>query len=232
MSQRVVSRLFLLALLVLLPVAVGGERSLGQQWQSRLALPDFTMEVDRHTPLHASGTILPPRLTQDLTLRPTANPVIVPWTVVVPAGVTLTVTAGTQIFVHELAGLDIYGTLESIGDEEQRVVFVSNEQHPLNQTWTGLTFRPGSQGNVSWSRIAQASPALTCLSGSTVAVRDSSFIQSSLGLFTAGATCTMHSSHVAQVRDGVTAIGTDPGLNQTSISARHHHVRTLQVAPN
>ena len=175
--------------LVIGAAAVAIERAAPDTWHSRLLLAEFTSQPNRHTPRFASGTFLPPALTKNTTLSPAQNPVILAGTTTIPAGVTLAIEPGTRVFVHEFSGLHVSGTLRLRGTAEQPVTFFTNEVHPENQVWNGLIFNPGSRGDIAHALIEHASPAVSCLAQSSVAVSDSRFRTGSVGVYAETPSC-------------------------------------------
>lgn len=164
------SSLAVSAALLFIPLAIWAQLANANVWQERLAVPRFTDEPNRHTPLHFTGTFLPPVIIKDRTITAADNPVIITKTVQVPSGVTLTIEPGTKIFAHEYALLDVSGQLQINGSPEKPVQFSSNEQHPVNQVWGGLVFETGSHGTIVQTIFHSASPAVSCLAGSVVKI--------------------------------------------------------------
>lgn len=158
----------LIIALLLIPLAIVAERADVSTWQSRLVLPRFITEPDRHTPIHATGTVVPPIVTTNLTLTPADNPVILVRETVIPAGVTVTLAAGTQLFAHEFSTLRVDGELVIRGTANQPVTLATNEQHPDNKIWNGIILSSGARANLTHAQIHDAVPALTCLPDSTL----------------------------------------------------------------
>ncbi|WP_460893676.1 hypothetical protein [Rufibacter soli] len=81
--------------------------------------------------------------------------------VTVPAGCTLTIEKGAQVFLHSKAKLKVMGTLHVTGEPEKRVVFqqVRQEERYRNAPgqWQGLEFISGSQNNqIRYAEIKNA----------------------------------------------------------------------------
>jgi hypothetical protein len=207
-------------ILILSPGLMFMQRAANTAWAERLALPQLVAGPHRHTPRYFSGTFLPPVITKDTTLTAAHNPVILPHTTHVASGATLILEPGVEIWAHEFAALTIEGVLISRGTNEQPVRFESNELHPDNQFWGGLIFEPGSVGTVTYTRLTNASPGVSCLADSRVAITDTTILNSSVGVYTASPTCTLTRGNLRGVRVGVAAQGVEPAITDTVISAR------------
>ena len=160
-------------------------------WQTRLALPQLVAEPNRHTPLFAHGTFLPPLITHDLTLTASQSPVLLTGPTRIPVGVTVRLLPGTAVYAHEFAHLEVEGRLEAKGEPTTPIRFVSNEAHPLNQVWGGIIFKNNGQGSLSHTVFAQAAPAISCLPGSTVSLTNSTISTTPLGVFIDSPTCRL-----------------------------------------
>lgn len=123
---------------------------------------------DRHTPRFTNGTYLPPLITKNQTVPASASPVILTGATEIAVGTTLTIQAGTTLYANEFATLTINGSLISQGTPEKPVVFSTNEQNEANQVWNGLVFATGSHSQLSSTVIEYATPALSCLTHSSV----------------------------------------------------------------
>lgn len=75
----------------------------------------------------------------------------------VDSGVQLTLPAGTRLMFHDMAGLDVYGTLKAYGELDNPVVFRGDRTDrmfpylPYDNTpgrWEGIRFHSSSTGNV------------------------------------------------------------------------------------
>ncbi|MEX2054690.1 MAG: hypothetical protein WD972_00775 [Candidatus Andersenbacteria bacterium] len=207
------------AALLLLPLAFWAERFDMTIWQDRLILPNFIEEPHRHTPRQTSGTWLPPVITKSQTFSAEQSPLIVSGITRIPAGVTLTLAAGTTVAFAEFAHLDIKGTLVSSGSEQAPVRLISNELHPSNQLWGGLIFSDTARGELSHTEIEQAAPAVSCLNASQVTVRWSRIHLGSMGILVTSPHCVIDQSVISAARDGIVSIGATPVVTATSIMA-------------
>lgn len=217
--------LLLCVALLCIPAFILFERKEFTTWTSPLLLPAFEPTIARHTPRHATGTFLPPIIHQSRTLGPADNPVIITTATQVPAGVSLTLLPGTHLFFHEFASLTVAGNFQAQGTAQTPIQLHTNELHPTNQTWGGLLFTASGRGDIAYTTITDASPALSCLPQSHVAARVVTILRGSLGLFTASANCQVTASTINGARDGVVVVGA--GLlpdASNDISARRTNV--------
>jgi hypothetical protein len=211
--------LLLSGALLLLPLAFWAERFDMTTWQDRLLVPNLIEEPHRHTPRHTSGTWLPPLITQSQTFTAQQSPLIVSGITRIPAGVTVTFAAGTTVAFAEFAHLDIKGTLVSAGSEQGPVRLISNELHPANQLWGGLLFSEAAQGELMYTEIEQAAPAISCLAASQVTMRRSRIHLGSMGILVTSPHCVIDQSVISAARDGIVSIGATPVVTTTSIMA-------------
>lgn len=195
-TQKTVSALAISLILGLLPLFFLVERYAGTTWQGRLALSEIVPLVNRHTPVVTSGVFLPPVIRHDLALTDQRTPVLLTGLTRIPAGVTVTLGPGVQVYAHEFAAITIEGSLIIEGTPAQPVVFTTNEAHPANQLWGGLLFMSGSHGNLTNTTIRLASPAVSCLPHSVVTVAHSRLLGGSLGVFAAADACQISDSHI------------------------------------
>lgn len=223
--MRHLSTIVLTVALLAAPLAVVAEHAAAKTWHSRLAIPD--LEPARHTPRFTDGTWLPPVITSNLELTADDNPVLLPFTTHIPAHVTVTVGPGTAVYAHEFASLSVTGRLLVNGAARQPVTFASNELHPVNQVWSGLTLADGSQATLTHTRLQHSTPALTCLPGSRLTATGVDISETSLGMFAASSHCRLSSSRIRSRRDGVISLGADPQLRDTNITAGHSPVRLI-----
>lgn len=156
---------------------------------ARLFLPQLPLAVDRHTPRYPYGTYLPPVIATSQTFPTAASPLILAGPTLIAADATVTLAAGTHLYANEFATLTVEGTLRSLGTSAQPVVFSTNEQHPANQLWNGLVFTAGSRGDLRYTTIEFATPAVTCLAGSQVTSLRPHLKNTRLATFTASAHC-------------------------------------------
>lgn len=75
---------------------------------------------------------------------------------VVNPGVTLTLDPGVTLYFHDMARMEIYGSLVSLGTCEQPVTLRGDRRGQMagkityeimSNQWSGITFHPGSHGN-------------------------------------------------------------------------------------
>lgn len=154
--------------ILLIPLAILAERADFNTWQSRLAFPEFRDSVNRHTPLHAVGTVLPPTITTNLTLTAADDPIVLVRETIISPGVTLTLEGGANVFAHEFATLSVFGTLRMQGRQSEPIILTTNERHGDNQVWNGIVLVDGARADIAHAAIRYAAPGLTCLPGSAV----------------------------------------------------------------
>jgi len=183
------STALLIGALILLPLTIWGETSSLRNWNNRLAIPYLTSQPDRHTSKHTTGTVLPSVISEDLSLAPVNNPVLLTTTTRTNAGITLKLAPGTTIYAHEFSGIIIEGRLSVQGTKEQPVLFTSNEIHPLNQTWSGITITKGAQATITHATFHYASPTLTCLVDSNATLTNTHITDTILAVFNANPNC-------------------------------------------
>ena len=130
----------LLGICLAISVIAGiAEGKINPTWTSRLYLPDFSQNTNRHTPLQTQGQYLPPVINKDTTVSPENGPIILKSITHVNPGTTLTLAPGTVIYAHEYAGITVAGTLNAVGTESKPITLISNEAHLLNKVWAGIT---------------------------------------------------------------------------------------------
>ncbi|MBI4022451.1 MAG: hypothetical protein HY372_03765 [Candidatus Andersenbacteria bacterium] len=231
------STVVLMAALLAAPLAYAAEQTAFTTWHNRLIIPEFEPLPPRHTPRYADGTFVPPIITQDLQLTADNNPVLLAFAIYIPPHITVTIGPGTTLYAHEFAQLNVAGSLIINGAASHPVVFDTNETHPLNQVWGGVSLVAGGEAIINHARFRHATPALACLPGSRLSASAVDIEQTALGLYTESASCQLVHSRLRSFRDGIIAINVAPPNNRTTIIAknaaiRKNHVRTLQVAPN
>ncbi len=211
------SFLFTLALL-LIPASIYLEKFLPNTWDSPLFHPAYLNESSFHTPTHTDGTYLPPLIDQDTVLTPDQNPVLLPRTTTVTSNATLTIQAGTEIYTNEFSSLIIAGTLNITGQENQSVLFTTNETHSDNQTWNGIILLPSSKSYIDFTHITHGVPALTCESGSSAFIDHSSLSSPVLSVFSSSSNCYITNSRLISARDGMHIINSHPTLTNITYS--------------
>lgn len=225
--MRHLSTIALTAALLAAPLAVVAEHADFKTWHDRLVFPELEPEPSRHTPRFADGTLLPPTITANLELTAADNPVLLPFTTLIPAHVTVTVGPGTALYAHEFASLSVAGRLLVNGTVSQPVTFTTNELHPLNQVWSGVIVTDGGQATLAHTRLQHGTPTITCLPGSRLTAQHVDISDTSLGSFAASDSCSVSLSRIRSRRDGVTSFGADPQLRHTDITAGHTPVRLI-----
>jgi hypothetical protein len=220
---RHISAVLLSVALLALPLTVAIEHARADIWSNRLLVPLFSPTINRHTPLQPIGYILPPTLKTNQTL-PADQLIILTKITRIPKGVTIIIPAGVDIYVHEFGQLVVEGELKIEGTSQQPVSFLSNELHPDNQVWGGIVFEAGSRGQVTHTRFEYASPAVSCLAESRVALDHIGIRFGSVGIFTTSSLCQITNSQIEAVRDGIIAQGFTPTLLKTTINASHQNL--------
>lgn len=203
----------LIVALVVIPVAIVFERAEPRTWQERLAMAHFQTEPNRHTPLHAQGTFLPPVIPPHLTLTAHDNPVILAGRSEVPRGHSLTLEPGVTVFAHEFAELKVFGQLTVNGTSPSPVTLTSNERHPQNQIWNGVIVAEGGTATLTHIRFHFASPALTCLPGSNAHLSNSEIRNALIGIFTNSPNCHSVSNRIEAIRDPIVSTFQIPSSN-------------------
>ena len=118
----------------------------------------------------------------------------------VPAGATWTVGAGAEVLFDFGQQAVIEGGLEAQGTAEQAVIFGSAQRYaaPLPGDWQGLSFKPGSSGNLEHTAVEFAQTGLT-LDSADISLSDTTVTASQLdGIFSgAGSNLTLASNTLA-----------------------------------
>ncbi len=207
------------AVLILLPLAGWVQTTATAAWRNRLAVPNLTGEPRRHTPLYHYGTFLPPVITRDTTIPPSAGPVLLAGTTRIAPGVSLFLPAGTRLYASEFSGLVVEGLLTVQGTKERPALLSSNEQHPLNQVWSGITVKKGGRAVITQTAIHFAAPALTCLPGSTASLDQSRIADTPTAIYSAAPGCEITRSRIHSTRYGIVAAGVKPKIEDTQFYA-------------
>lgn len=214
--------------ILLIPLAIWIEHYHPNVWNQRLATPVFEEEPNRHTPIHTEGTYLPPTISQDSTLTSDNNPYLLTGTTTVPENVTLTIEPGTHIYAHEFAGITIQGALAAKGTDQNPITFTTNELHPLNKVWSGITVAPNASATADNVVIEHASPGISCLPQATAAITNSVIQLASTAFYSESASCTINSSIIRRARIGITTIGYEPRTNTNQISSTNQDIKSVQ----
>lgn len=222
------STVVLIVALLAAPLAYIAEQTAFTTWHSRLIIPELEPLPPRHTPRYADGTIVPPVITQDLQLTALDNPVLLAFTTHIPPHVTVTIGPGTMLYAHEFTQLNVAGSLILNGTASQPVAFDTNELHPLNQTWGGISIVEGGEVIINHARLMHATPALACLPGSRLSASDVDIEQAALGLYTESAGCQLAHSRIRSFRDGIVAVRASPDIRDTTITAGHTSMRQIK----
>lgn len=111
-------------------------------------------------------------ITTDSTLATTSKPMVVYGGITVREGATLTIPAGTTLFMHSGAGIDVHGTLRCLGEPGREVVLRGDRLDRMfdylpydgvSGQWGGIRFHGISYGNeLIFSDIHSASTAVRC----------------------------------------------------------------------
>lgn len=227
MNTRAKSSIIFSLFLLLIPLAIVAERTVSNQWTQRLINPEYKQEIDRHSPKLTNGTFLAENISVNTTLSPEQNPVIIPSTTTIEKNATLTILPGTQFFVNEFSGLLIKGNLEVNGEKDNPIVFTTNELHPDNQTWNGLTFESTGNGNINHIHISFASPAISCLKSSKVSASNLKIRDSLVGVISESNNCTLINSSVFAYRDGLVQINSQPRIINSTITGNQNNVKSI-----
>lgn len=200
-SQKISSYLLGIAIIVLLPLAFLIEHRENNTWVNRLIFPDFVSEENRHTPIITDGTFLPPVVSENTHLTVNQNPIILSGTTTVPKHVSLVIEPDTTIYAHEYATLIVEGTLIIQGTDKKPVTFTTNEKHPSNKVWSGIMTQAGGHTTIDHARLSFASPAISCVAGSQVAVKNTRLEDGNTGIWQASSTCTTEETTFKRIHD-------------------------------
>lgn len=225
MSHKTISSLLLSLAILALPAAAWFEKTERKVWENRLIIPELIYEPHRHTPLITNGTYLPSSLNKDTVFTLEHSPLILTKKTRIAPGTTVTLNPGIAVYAHEFSGLEVEGALIANGTPDAQIVFASNEQHPLNQTWNGIAFAAGSLGQISHARIKQSDPAITCGEGSRVTIDTSELNSHSLAAFIASNNCSLLASTIKSQHGGINIVNAQPYLNNNTFKTKQHTVQ-------
>lgn len=218
--------------LLLVPIAIIIEHQFPADWQNRLYLPEFIVPPDYHTPLFTAGTVLPQVIRENLILTADHNPYLLTSATRINPSVTVTIQSGVTIFAAENASLIVDGRLIAHGTNALPITFQSNEKHPLNQTWLGVIAEPQSSVDLLHVSINDASPAISCLSDSQVAIKQTRIYRGSVGLFQSQSPCRFTDSFINGPTIGLVSINTLPQVINSLIIAKHTDIIASSSPPN
>lgn len=217
------------AALALIPATIALEKAKPDLWQERLVLPSFTKEVSRHTPRAFTGTFLPPVILTSRSLESADSPIILTRSTRIPRGVTLTIGPGTQIVAHENASFVVEGTFVVNGTAANQVVFTTNEENTVNQTWSGIVFKGGGRGTIQYANIKYGSPAISCEVDSAAVIQHTTLQLGNLGLFSQSPNCSLSQSAITNVDVGVISHLKNIALIGATIKARIEDIQTIRT---
>jgi hypothetical protein len=101
--------------------------------------------------------------------------------VTVPAGVTLTLGAGTVVKAAAMKALTVRGTLVVSGTAQAKVVFQSKDS-TIPGSWGGIAIASGGTANLSYVEIRHAGQAFQALSGSSFSLDHALIEESNIAL--------------------------------------------------
>lgn len=221
MSTAHIPTILLSLSLLALPGVFLLEKNETSLWNGRLLFPSRDSQVNLHTPIHTDGTYLPSTISNNLTLTPADNPVILPGPTSIQPLATLTLEPGVHLYALEHAALHVEGTLNLPGTAEDPIRLTSNESHPANRSWSGLIVSPTGRLTGQHAILSYATPAISCLAGSGAILQHLSISHTNTGIFTASPNCTLANSRIQARQTGVISTITNPPINETIIQARH-----------
>lgn len=110
-------------------------------------------------------------VSQDTTIN-AGTPIIIYGGITVEEGATLTINAGTTLYFHQDAGLDVHGTLKTVGTAEEPVVLRGDridrmfDYLPYDRVpgqWQGITLRESSYDNtIEYTDIHSSYNGIVC----------------------------------------------------------------------
>lgn len=226
--KRLSTTLFIISLM-LLPLAIVFENQAFSTWSKRLAIPELESLPNRHTPKHFTGTFLPPLINKNTTLSVDDNPIILTSKTHVQPGTTLTLKPGTHLYANENASLSISGQLIAKGFQNQPILFSSNEKHPLNQTWLGISVMSGGAATIEHTFFEDASPAISCLTESEATVSNSKITKTVMGVFITSHKCSIRGTVIRSLQNGIIVVNANPTLLNNVITAKKDKVKKVDT---
>ncbi|MGE5531438.1 MAG: right-handed parallel beta-helix repeat-containing protein, partial [Bacteroidota bacterium] len=112
----------------------------------------------------AAATDLPGTISSDTTLSPSGSPYRLISDVIIPAGVTLTISPPVQIMAQGNFRLFVYGALEGQGTATARIAFRA-EDGASRGVWQGLYVARGGRCNLRYSTVKNAATNVMCAGG-------------------------------------------------------------------
>ncbi|MBN2461542.1 MAG: right-handed parallel beta-helix repeat-containing protein [Candidatus Cloacimonetes bacterium] len=105
-------------------------------------------------------------ITSDETWYPEGNPHIIPVTISVNNGVTLTIQAGCEIRLDSSKSLNVYGTLLANGAAGDSITFTRNS----TSNWSQLYFTSNSHGTFSYCTIELGTYLIFCNNATSLSI--------------------------------------------------------------
>jgi hypothetical protein len=149
---------------------------------------DLTVAAQPVSIIHVSGT-----LPGDETWGPSyAHLYVIDGTVIVPAGITLTVQPGTIVKVESGAMIDVQGNLDAVGTTADPITFTSINDNsiggitgsgsPAVGDWGGIEVSSAGSVDLSSAQVLYASPDLSGSTSGSVSVIDAQFLGGGLSV--------------------------------------------------
>jgi hypothetical protein len=136
-------------------------------------------------------------------------------TVVVPTGTTVTIGPGAMLYAERDARVVVEGTLVI-----ERSQWSSNQRHPSQRFWHGLTAREGGSITMRAGTIRDATAAMTCADRGVIHVENSDFVDNVVGVTVLpGSSCTIANARIERGRVGIHIVGGTPTI--TNVTFRH-----------
>lgn len=119
-------------------------------------------EIPFHTPFYTDGFVVPGIIDATLTIGPEQEAILLKEHVTVTPSGRLIILPGTTIFASEYSGIRVQGRLDAQGNENNPIVFTSNEKNEQNRNWNGIFYEDQSAGSIRYTEFHYASPAIAC----------------------------------------------------------------------